>query len=231
MTSRFLLLALFTGGQASAAGLPRTFTINSFDRVRVEGPYSVALCVGRAPGARAEGSPAQLDAIDLRVEGRTLIIRQRSGSQSTSNVGPVHISVATPDLRSATLIGAGSLSIDRLKGLSIDLGLQGPGSLKVGDVQADRVIAFAQGSGSLTLGGRSKAVAITSRGTASVDTSALKSSEVTISGEGAGEVRANASERASINAAGALQMFVTGGPTCVLRLAGSATVEGCERKN
>lgn len=228
MIRSLALMALCVGANASAAGLPRSFTITTFDRVRVEGPYAVSLAVGRAPSAKAEGTPAQLDAIDLRVEGRTLIIRQRSGTQSNGNSSAaVKIAVSTPDLRSAALIGAGSLSIDKLKGLSLDVGVQGPGSLQVGDVQADRLVAVAQGSGSVTLAGRIKAGSIANRGTASVDASALRATDLTLSSEGAGEVRAAASNQATVNAAGTVQIYLTGNPACQTRISGSATVSGC----
>lgn len=223
----FTVLVALAATAASAAALPRSFTVTSFDRIRVEGPYGVTLSTGRAPFARAEGSAAALDAIDLRVEGRTLIIRQRGEMVRPGGTIPVRISVGTPDLRSASLIGAGSLSIDRLRGLSVDVAVAGPGSLRVGDVTADRVSAGVQGSGTLFLAGKVKSAALVSRGTAVLNAASLAADEVTIAAEGAGELSAEARSRATVAAAGTVMVRLTGAPACVQRVSGSAEVSGC----
>jgi hypothetical protein len=151
MIRHLALFLLAASTPLNAAGLPRGFTVTSFDRIRIEAPYAVTLATGRAPSARAEGSPAALDAIDLRVEGTTLILRQRSGY--------------------------GSLSIDKMTGLSVDLAVQGPGTMSVGALNADRINGSAQGSGRLVLAGRTKAGHYVNRGTASLSAEGLAADE------------------------------------------------------
>lgn len=228
MTRYLALFLLAASTPLGAASLPRTFSVTSFDRIRVEGPYSIALATGRAPSARAEGSPAALDAIDLRVEGTTLILRQRSQSFTGGTAyGPVRISLATPSLRTALLVGAGSLAIDRMSGLSVDLAMQGSGVLSVGGLTADRVNASAQGSGSLKLAGRTKAANYINRGTAALDAASLLSDEITLAADGAGTASVVARSKATVTASGAVQVQVAGNPACVLRASGSVTVSGC----
>ena len=224
---RFLALCLLVSG-APAAALPRSFTVTSFDRIRVEAPYAVTLATGRAPFARAEGSAAALDLVDLRVEGRTLIIRQRSGFGSGGNAGPVRIALGTPDVRSASLSGAGSLSVDRMAGLSVDVALLGSGKLSVDALTADRVNGAVRGSGALRLGGRTKSANLVAQGTASLQAGELVADELTLAAEGAGEVAVQARSRATIAAAGAVQVKVAGSPACMLKIAGSAEVTGCK---
>lgn len=229
MIRHLALFLLAASTPLGAAPLGRSFTITSFDRIRVEGPYAVSLSVGRAPAARAEGDAAQMDALDLRVEGRTLIVRQRSGERPSGS-GGVRISVATPDLRTAILVGAGTLTIDRLRGLSVDLALQGPGSLDVRDVTADRVTASAFGSGALTLAGKAKQLGLIARGTPLVATGSLIADELTIAAEGSPEVTATARSQANVQAIGTAQVKLAGNPACTLRVTGSANVEGCAPK-
>jgi hypothetical protein len=225
-----LLLVAISTPLAAATPLPRSFTITSFDRIRVEGPYAVVLSVGTSPSARAEGSASALDRIDLRVEGRTLIVRQRSASGSQDPSGPVRIRVGTPDLRSASLLGAGSLEIDRLRGLSVDLWTAGSGSLAVRDLQADRVRASIAGSGSMILAGTAKTAALSASGTPMIVADKLLASEVTILAEGSAEVVASARERAKVTAAGTAQVRLGGSAACQLSVQGSASVEGCDRR-
>jgi hypothetical protein len=223
---RHLALGLLASS-ASAAPLPRSFTVTSFDRIRVEAPYAVTLNTDRAPFARTEGSPAALDLVDLRVEGRTLIIRQRSGFGAGSAVGPVRISLGTPEIRSASLSGSGSLEVGRMSGLSADVALLGSGRLTVKTLSADRVNVALQGSGALRLGGRTESARLTAQGTGSLEAADLTAEDLTLAAEGAGLVTAKATRQATIAAAGAVQVRVTGAPACTLRVAGSAEVSGC----
>jgi hypothetical protein len=222
------LLSLAATTSLDAATLPRSFSVTSFDRIRVEAPFAVALATGSAPFARAEGPSAALDLIDLRVEGRTLIIRQRSGWNGKGMGVPVKISVGTPDIRSATLMGSGSLAIDRLKGLSVEVSVAGPGSLSVGKVAADRLNGGIQGSGSLLLAGQVKAASLSARGSPTLSAAALQADELSLAAEGTGEVEANVRSRATVSAAGTMQVRLSGGPACILKVSGSASVEGCK---
>ena len=81
------------------------------------------------PGRR--GPPASLDGLSIVVEGRTLIVRAGSGGWGGypgEGRGPVTIELGTHDLGTAWINGAGALLIDRVKGLSFDLAIQGVGS-------------------------------------------------------------------------------------------------------
>src|SRR6185503_7174940 len=112
----------------------RSYSVTSFDRIRIDGPYQVQLTTNVAPFARASGSQASLDAVVLKVEGRTLIIRESSGGWGGypgEGRGPVTIEVGTHDLSTAWINGAGGLGIDRVKGLSFDLAIQGSGIARI----------------------------------------------------------------------------------------------------
>ena len=228
--TRYLMLfalAITTPVSAQVAAPGRSYTVTSFDRIRVEGPYAVTLAVGKAPFARAVGTPRAIDSIDLRVEGRTLIIRQRSGALRTAGTGPIAIALGTPELRSASLTGAGSLTVDRLRGLSVMLSLDGAGRMDVREIAADRVNAAVQGSGSLTLSGRTKTATLLARGAPQLAAQGLTADELTLAAEGSGAVSVTAKSRANITAVGSVQVEVAGSPACVIKASGSAQVNGC----
>jgi hypothetical protein len=78
----------------AAPASQRNYSVTSFDRIRVDGPYQVQLQTNVAPYARAKGSQAALDGVSIAVEGRTLIVRAGGGSwggYSGENPGPVTI--------------------------------------------------------------------------------------------------------------------------------------------
>src|SRR3546814_9724039 len=124
MSRNFLLpfaAALVLAGQAHAAG--RSFSVTGFDKLRVEGPYTVDVRTGAGSSARASGDLRALDRLSVTVQGRTLIVRpDRSGWTGWPGERPggeVTLSISTPALSSVALNGSGSVSIDRMAGSRI----------------------------------------------------------------------------------------------------------------
>src|SRR3954451_19033136 len=108
-----ILPALLLLLPAAAAAADRTYTVTDFDRVQVDGPYEVVLTTGGPSGARATGSQLALDAVTVEVSGATLRVRtNRSawGGYPGQPVEPAKIRLTTRDLKSATVVGAGSLA-------------------------------------------------------------------------------------------------------------------------
>lgn len=225
---RFLaLLLLAVAAPLHAADGKRNFTITSFDRIRVEAPFDVSVTTGKPPSARAEGSTAALDTVDLRVEGRTLIVRQRSGWNGAGKGVPVRITLGTPDLKTANLLGSGRLVVDRMRGLSVNLALAGPGQLKVADLRADSLDLLAGGSGSVVLAGATKVARLATEGRVVLDAAALTSDELVLVANGNSEVSASPRRTANITASGATTVALQSPVACMQRVTGAATVSGC----
>jgi hypothetical protein len=223
-----LVYALAPAPEAHAAG--RSFTVTSFDRIRLDGPYSVAVTTGVAPFARASGSPQALDSVAVEVQGRTLVIhpnRSSWGGYAGQPAGPVTIEVGTHELANAWLNGAGSLAIDRAEGLSFGVDVQGAGSVRIGSIETDRLTIGINGAGSATLGGRTAKLTAIVRGPASLDAAALEAKDATVGAEGPSIVRVSATETASVTASGVASVTVAGKPACTVKAMGSATVSGC----
>ncbi|NJC04972.1 hypothetical protein GGQ97_000765 [Sphingomonas kaistensis] len=225
--TRILAFLLLAAAAVPAAAAERRFTIISFDRIRMEAPFDVVLTTGKPPSAVAEGPVAALDSVDLRVEGRTLIVRQRSGWNGEGKGVPVRIRLGTPDLRAATLMGSGRLQIDRMTGLAATLGLAGPGQLMVADLRADRLDLLAGGSGTVALAGAVKNGRIGTEGTVVLDASALQSEELTLVATGSSELRAAARRTVNLTASGAATVTLQSPVACIQKVTGAATVSGC----
>lgn len=229
---RILLLAAASLASlaAPAAGATRNFTVSSFDRVRVDGPYKVRLAVGVPPFASAEGSAQALDALSIDIQGRTLVVhvnRSSWGGFSGQSAGPVEISLGTHDLSAAWLNGSGSLAIDRIKGLRFDLSVMGSGSASIGQVGVDQLSVGLGGSAAARLAGEALRMTAYARGNASLDAEALTTKDVVITVDGPSVVRAMASDTAKVDAVGVAAVILTGHPACLVRAKGSASVEGC----
>ena len=236
MIDRLPLLALLALASLPAAAAPpvtqRNYSVTSFDRIRVDGPYEVRLQTNVAPYARASGSQAALDSVSVRVEGRTLIVRPMNGGgwggYPGENRGPVTIEVGTHDLGTAWLNGAGSLSIDKIRGLSFDLAIQGAGSARIASVDIDQLKLGMSGAGSARLGGRCGKMTATVRGTSSLDAEALSVKDAVIGAEGPAIVRATVTNAVKVDAMGLAAVTLSGKPSCTVNARGSASVTGCK---
>lgn len=215
---------------APAAAAQRSFTVTGFDRIRIEGPFRVTLSTGVAPFAKATGSPAALDGVSVEVQGQTLVVRRNPGNWGGypgESPGPVEIAVGTHELSTAWLNGAGSLAIDKVRGQSFDLSVQGPGSIAVGKLTVDRLRAGLSGSGSAVVGGTAAMVSAIVRGTSSLDASELVSKDATVGAEGVAVVKLTATNTAKVDTQGTATVDLSGGPACTVRALGSAVVSGC----
>ncbi len=223
-----IILAAATAAPATAAD--RNYSVTSFDRIRVEGPYAVSLTTNVAPFARASGSLRALDSVSLRVEGRTLYVRtDRSawGSGADKPVGPVTISVGTHDLAHASVNGAGSLAIDRVRGLEFVLLVSGSGSGSVAQADIDKLRVSVVGAAQASIGGKAKHFTGNIRGAGVLDASRLAANDAVLSALGPVTIRAAATNSAKITAAGTATVTLDGGASCDLKVTGSAIVTGC----
>lgn len=222
----FGLLAL----SSAASAAERTLSVTTFDRVRVDGPFKVTVTTGVSPFAKIVGSAGAFDSVTVIQEGRTLIVRPNSsnwGGYPGQSRGSVEVTAGTGDLSAAYVNGAGSLAIDRVKGLSFNLAVQGSGSAAIGNASVDRLDVGVSGAGNAIIAGSTPKLTAIVRGTSSLDASALAVKDATIGAEGPSQVRATASNSAKIDAKGVASVELSGGGACTVKTEGSATVTGC----
>jgi hypothetical protein len=223
-----LLAAAMLASPASAA--TRNFGISSFDRIRVEGPFKVRLNNGVAPFARASGDPRALEAVKVEVQGRTLIVRSSQnawGGYPGENSGPVEVELGTHELSSAWLAGSGSLHIDKVKALTFDLSVQGSGAGGIAQADVDQLRIAIGGTATALVAGKAGKLTTIVRGVSTLDAKALDTKDADISAEGPANVMAHVTNSAKVAGNGVATITLTGGPSCVTRTSGSATVNGC----
>ena len=216
---------------APAGAAERNYSVTSFDRIRVDGPYQVTLKANVAPYARASGAQASLDGVSIRVEGRTLVVRADTsggwGGYPGEGRGPVTIEVGTHELSAAWINGAGALTIDKVKGLSFDLAIQGSGLARIDAADVDQLRIGLSGSASSRVAGRALKLTATVRGSSSLDAESLAVKDAVIGAEGPALVRAAVTGTAKVDAVGLVSVTLAGAPSCEVKTQGSSTVTGC----
>lgn len=237
MIDRLPILALLALASlpavAAAPNAKRTYSVTDFDRVRIDGPYQVSLKTRVTPYARASGSAAAIDGLSVQVQGRTLVVRQSNssgwGGYPGEVRGPVTIEVGTHELASAYVNGAGSLDIDKVRGMSFSVDISGPGAARIGQADVDQLKVGIAGAGTAKLAGKAKKLTALIRGTSSFEAEGLQSTDAVIGAEGPSMVRAAVTGTAKVDARGLAAITLTGNPACTIKAQGSANVVGCKQ--
>ena len=225
-------LAFFIAAVAAAAAVPakaadRTYSMTSFEKIRVDGPYDVKVATGVSPYARASGDWAAIDQLVMSVEGHTLVIRPPAGSPSGQRGGKMLIEVGTPGLTHAALNGAGRIRIDKVRGLAFDLAVVGAGTVDVGTLDVEQLSIALSGVAGSRLGGAAKSVKAVVRGSSVLDASALDARDIRLGAEGSAVARVRATSSANIQAMGPVTVVVDGAPACTVKAQGAADISGC----
>ena len=219
-------VTLLTATSASAA--EKRYGLTSFETIEVTADVAVEVVTRSPVSAVATGSPDALDRLTVEARDGRLIIGQKiyAGDENRRQpLGQVLLRVNAANLRSASIVGAGSLQIDRLKGTKVEIGLRGPGRLTVGAVTTDRLSVAMIGNGTMTLGGTAKIAQMTLSGAGAVDAGKLAVGELVTSSEGTGDHVFQAVKSAAITTRGLGRTVVLGKPVCTVRNAGSGTVQ------
>lgn len=217
---------------ALAAALPasaadRTYSMTSFEKIRVDGPYDVKVSTGVSPFARASGDWAAIDQLVMNVEGHTLVIRPPAGSPSADRGGKLTIEVGTPGLTHAALNGAGRIRIDKVRGLAFDLAVVGAGTVDVAALDVEQLSVGLSGVAGSRLGGAAKSVKAVVRGSSRLDAGALETRDLRLGAEGSAVAHVKALTTANIQAMGPVTVVVEGGPACTVKAQGPADISGC----
>ena len=227
---RFALVA----GAALLSAMPldaaqRGYSVTSFDRIQVQGPFVVRLTTGRGASARAEGDLRAIDEISVQVVGSTLRVRRNVsnswGGYPGENAGQSAILyLTTHSVEQATVIGTGDLEIDRMEGGRLVVSLGGNGRLAIGEIQADHAALAITGSGVMEVGGHSETGRVTVEGPGTFAGSGLTVDDLTVNLNGPGSIEVAADREAEVTAVGNGSVIVTGNASCTDRSVGSGRV-------
>lgn len=212
------LLPLTLAAAMPASAAERVVAVTGFDRIRIETPVEVRVSTGGSPGARLSGDPAALDGVDLRQTGMTLVVARQGGNARAA--GPVTVTLATPALAGASVLGGARVTIDRIRGPRVDLSVGGAGTIAVASLDAEQLSASVIGDGAILLNGGSARVArLTASGAGGIAAGGMQAGELTVRLDGTGEIAAAARYTATIANTGLGRVAVTGTPRCVIRAA------------
>jgi hypothetical protein len=226
-----LLLLLLLGIPTAASAAERKLFISSFERIRVEGPFRVTVATGRSPTGSVTAESRQLDRVEVRLEGTTLVVRSPIEKTAVSNPQPITVALGTPVLTGATVIGGGALTITGGKAPRLDLSVTGAGELTLTAANTEQANATVIGNGRIALAGRAGKARLLINGAGRIDAAALEAGELVVRVDGPGEALGRARYTASVTNAGLGRVAIAGTPKCTIKSAAGGPVTcGVERK-
>lgn len=226
-----VLSALLLAG-APATAATRTYSVISFDRLIVTGPFDVTVKVGPGATVQAQGAQDAIERLSVEQQGTTLVVKPLPGGWGgwpQGDHGPVSLTITTPALAQVSVTGSGRIAVDRVRGDALDLRLAGSGSLAVAAVDVVKLQAISTGSGDLAVAGKSFSgnFLLSGTGTISAGGMAVQNAEAGVAGSG--DLVLNATGKAKLSLSGSGNLRITGPATCQVTQSGSGSVSCAHR--
>lgn len=213
---RALLPLLLLASPALAA--ERSVGIGTVDRLRVDGPFDVRVVPG-SPRLTITGGRDAIEAVEARVDGRTLVVRPGAGAWGARDGGdgPVTVTLGTAALASVVSIAGARITVAAAKGDRVDLSVSGAGAITVADATAADLVATVIGTGTIAVAGRTPRARLVVNGPGAIDAGRLDAGDVTAHLDGAGTIGARARYTAGGSNSGLGTIAVAGGAKCTFR--------------
>lgn len=220
---RTSLAILFALTAAPALAAERNFPVSDFDQVVLSGSTNVEVTTGGRLSVVAEGADADLDRMDIRVDGNRLLIGTKRGNWTWSSRNGVKVRVSVPNLSGAVISGSGEMDINRVRG-PFSGRVSGSGDLSVASVEATSLNLAISGSGDIDIGGgRCTTGSFATTGSGDIDAGKVRCETVTATVTGSGNIDGQATQTATLKVTGSGNVRITGGARCTTSTTGSGT--------
>ena len=200
----------------------RSYALTGFTAVESSGPDRVEVRVGPDFSVRAEGPPAVLATLVVAREGEALMIARERGSDRVR--GTATLFVTLPRIVAVSLRGSGTVTVDQVRGPSLDATVAGSGDLTIGRAAVEVATLNLGGSGELRVGGTAGRLTLSSAGSGDVDLSGLTAGQATVTVQGSGDVTGRVTGPASVSVMGSGDVRLLGGADCRISVMGSGKV-------
>jgi hypothetical protein len=216
-----LASATVSAGPAFAA--ERNIPVSDFSKLMLSGSTDVTVRTGSSASVVAIGADADIDRMDVRVSGDTLVVDTKRGSWRWTTREGVKLRVTVPMLSSAVISGSGDVDIDRING-PFSGRISGSGDLAVASIDSPTLALSVSGSGDIDMGsGRCGSAKYSTTGSGDIEAASVRCESLTAVVTGSGSIGGQASGTADLRVTGSGDIDVTGGARCTTKTTGSGT--------
>lgn len=205
-----LIMAWLTvAGTATAQSRHATdqFEVTPFDAIESSVVANIIIRQSDITKVTAEGSEKLLDRLEVRMDGKTLILEMDTEDMKekkiNGNKDKLTIVISTPTLTQFESEGVGNIEFDgTFKTPELVIESEGVGNLRADNLIAGSVILRYEGVGNITLGGKSDKIDIRSEAVGNIDAAKLVAKNTIVSLEGVGHVKCHATDYLEVHSNG-----------------------------
>lgn len=204
----------------------KRYAIQDFDRVQVFGPFNVTIRTGRATSVTATGDQQSLDGASVVSSGGVLTIQTLTKARSAWKQEPhaaARIAIVVRQLKGVKLLGAGTVTVGEMRGLSNDVSLSGSGQVSIAKLTSDSATIYLSGSGRIVLAGTTKSASANISGSGDLDASQLSANDLKLVSASSGLIQAKALRTADVKQNGSGEVRIVGRPSCIVESPGTGT--------
>ena len=206
----------------------RAFQVGNFTAIEAAGPFNVTVQTGAKPGVQARGNQKLIEKLVVEVDGDKLTIRPEKRNGWFGHWGVTHgkadIAITVPQLRAASLAGAGGIKIDKVQGDSFEGNIAGSGDLDIQSLDVAKLKVAIAGAGSISGTGKARTADYGIAGSGDVNGENIVVEALKVGIAGSGNVRAHATQSAKVDIMGSGDVEIKGGAKCSVSKMGSGDV-------
>lgn len=194
---------------ASSERVKKTYTVNSFNAIKVSGALEVDVQQGATQSLRIDGPANVLPLLEVKVKGTTLCINYEKGVNISYRPGikGVNVYVTVPELKGIEASGACNVDVTgTVKTKDFEAELSGASTLEMESVEADVAEFTGQGASEIeveNIVGKSFEVEVQGASTFKADTVKVGTGDITASGASTVALHTFTADKADIEASGA----------------------------
>lgn len=232
-TSSLILITAFASvlaapAQAAPRTVDRVVQIADFDRLRVDGSFTIELTQTNGTAkARIAGPSDAADRVSIVNQGSTLVIRRSASAWGGSDAAahaPVVIRLQVADLRTLMLRGGSLLRGGPLRLRALTIANDGAGRVELTGITAETLLLNISGSGSAKLAGTVASATINLTGSGGIEGDDLSVKDLKLVSQTSGNVSVTAIRQADVTALASGNVTILGSPACTVRAVGSGEV-------
>lgn len=214
----------------------RTLLVATFDAITVDGDLQIDIVTGRSPSASVTGDQRLIDSLKLERFGTTLRVRMQdivNNNRSVPITQPLKLTLSTRSVHAILIRGSAQVGIDTVQDPgNANFLIDGGGAIRIGKLAVDKFAVNLIGQGNFSIkGGTARSGDLSVTGNAVFDAPALSMRTLKITHNGNGSTTASVSESAEIFNSGSGNINVSGAGECLIRKAGSATINCLHVRN
>ncbi len=216
------------GGSTRGSGVivSETRAVPAFDGVKIDYPAVVTIRQGDTPSVAVEADDNLLPQLNTRVVDGTLQI-EAAGIDWSRRVTPsreVRINLTVKDLGRIDLSSAGSVQVDGLNAVALNVSVSGAGSVTLSHLTAQSLTIDLSGAGSVAADGTAQSINLNLSGLGSFDGGGLEAQngKIDISGLGSATVWVKLGLTADISGTGSVSYY--GSPQVTKDVSGLGSV-------